>query len=56
MYDTKPGWWIARELGLRLGLERWFRWETIEEWLDRRLLSIGSSLDRMRDEGGIAVQ
>ncbi|MDX1691231.1 MAG: molybdopterin-dependent oxidoreductase [Acidimicrobiia bacterium] len=56
MYDTKPGWWIARELGLRLGLERWFRWETAEEYLDRRLISIGSSLDRMREEGGIAVQ
>ena len=56
MYDTKPGWWIARELGLRLGLERWFRWETAAEFIDRRLISIGSSLDKMREEGGVVVQ
>lgn len=54
--DTRPGWWIARELGLRVGLDSFFRWETIEEWLDRRLISVSSSLEKMRAGGGVIVQ
>lgn len=56
LYDTKPGWWMARELGLRLGLEKYFKWETAEEYLNARLLSIGSSLDKMREEQGVIIQ
>lgn len=56
LYDTKPGWWMARELGLRLGLEPYFKWQTIEEYLNARLMSIGSSLDKMRAENGVIVQ
>ena len=56
MYDTKPGWWIARELGLRLGLDGYFRWETAEDWLNTRLRSVGSSVEKLRDAGGVIVQ
>ena len=56
LYDTKPAWWMVRELGLRLGMEPYFRWETAEEYLDARLLSIGSSLDKMRQTDGVIVQ
>ncbi len=53
MYDSKPGWWIARELGIKLGLGEFFPWTDIEEYLDRRLVSIGSSLEAMREQGTI---
>jgi thiosulfate reductase / polysulfide reductase chain A len=53
MYDTKPSWWIARELGIKLGLGEYFPWPDIEEYLDRRLSSIGSSLEAMREQGTI---
>ena len=53
LWDTKPGWWIARELGIRLGLERFFPWKTIEEYLDYRLQMIGSSLEDARRKGTI---
>ncbi|MCP4308312.1 MAG: molybdopterin-dependent oxidoreductase [bacterium] len=56
LYDTKPGWWISRELGMRVGLEDFYKWETIEEWIDKRLVSVGSSLDDMRAQGGVIVQ
>jgi thiosulfate reductase/polysulfide reductase chain A len=56
LYDTRPGWWMARELGLRLGLDSYFQWETAEEYLNTRLLSIGSNLDKLREEKGIIVQ
>jgi len=56
MYDTKPAWWMVRELGLRLGLEKYFKWETAEEFVNTRLMSIGSSLDEMRESKGIVTQ
>ena len=56
LYDTKPGWWMVRELGLRLGMDRYFKWETAEEYLNTRLVSIGSSLDEMRSQQGVVVQ
>ena len=56
LHDTKPGWWISRELGMRVGLESFYKWETIEEYLDKRLISVGSSLEDMRAQGGVIVQ
>jgi thiosulfate reductase/polysulfide reductase chain A len=56
LYDSKPGWWISRELGMRVGLEEFYKWETIEEWIDKRLVSVGSSLEDMRAQGGVIIQ
>lgn len=56
LYESKPGWWIARELGLRLGLEKYFKWETAEAYLNERLLTIGSNLDKLREAKGIIIQ
>lgn len=56
MYDTQPGWWIARELGLRVGLDPFFKWETVEEYLNTRLMSIGSNLDKLREQQGVVIQ
>jgi thiosulfate reductase/polysulfide reductase chain A len=56
LYDTMPGWQMARELGLRVGLDAYFKWETIEEYLDTRLRSVGSSIAKMHDAGGVIIQ
>jgi thiosulfate reductase/polysulfide reductase chain A len=56
LYDTKPGWWIARELGLRLGLDAYFAWEDAEDYLNTRLRSVGLTVDGLRDQGGVVVQ
>ncbi len=53
MYDSKPGWWIAKELGTKLGLGEFFPWQDMEEYLDTRLRSIGSSLEEIREQGTI---
>lgn len=50
-YNTKPSWWIARELGLKLGLEKYFQYENIEETLDWQLKEMGSSLEEMQRIG-----
>jgi len=33
LYESKPGWWIAKQLAVRLGLEAYFPWATPEEHL-----------------------
>ena len=33
LHESKPGWWIAKELAKRLGLEAFFPWATPEEHL-----------------------
>ena len=50
-YNTKPAWWMAKELGKKLGLEQYFPWETFEDYLNYRLKSIGSSLEEMKKIG-----
>ncbi len=50
-YETKPGWWIAREIGIRLGLEKYYPWKTFEEMLDWQLKQVGSSLEEMKKIG-----
>ena len=36
MYDSKPGWWIAQQLGQRLGLEAYFPWKDALEVVKTR--------------------
>lgn len=50
-YNSKPADWMARELGIRLGLEAWFPWNTIEELLDWQLNQVGTSLEEMKRIG-----
>ncbi len=50
-YNSKPAWWMAREIAKRLDLQDWFPWETIEEKLDWELKQIGSSLEEMKRIG-----
>lgn len=33
-FDAKPRWWIYKELGKRLGLDEYFPYETIEQYLE----------------------
>ena len=50
-YDSKPGWWMAKELGHKLGLDAFFQYKDIEEILDWQLKKVGSSLDEMKRLG-----
>ena len=35
MYDSKPGWWIAKQIGERLGLHDYFNYDDYSEVIDR---------------------
>ncbi len=54
--QTKPAWWMVRQLGLRLGLENFFLWKDAEEYLNRRLSSLNMNLEKMHAQGGVIVQ
>ncbi|MBK7713382.1 MAG: molybdopterin-dependent oxidoreductase [Bacteroidales bacterium] len=51
LYDTKPAYWIARELSKKLSLENWFPFEKQEDLLDWQLKKAGTSLEEMKRIG-----
>jgi thiosulfate reductase/polysulfide reductase chain A len=50
-YNSKPAWWMAKEIGNRLGLKEYFPFDTQEEELDWELKQIGTSLEEMQRVG-----
>jgi thiosulfate reductase/polysulfide reductase chain A len=51
MYDTKPGWWISKQIGERLGLHEYFNYNDFSEVIDWQLKQVGSSLEEMKKIG-----
>ena len=51
MYETKPGWWIAKELGRRLGIESAFPWADSMEYTKARLHAAGLSCETLQRDG-----
>lgn len=49
--NTKPGYWIARELAVKLGLESYFPFADQEDLLDWQLKQAGTSLEEMKRIG-----
>jgi thiosulfate reductase/polysulfide reductase chain A len=49
--QQKPGWWIGRELGRRLGVEAYFPWKDIEECLRVRVTQGGFDFDELKRKG-----
>jgi thiosulfate reductase/polysulfide reductase chain A len=49
--QQKPGWWIGRELGRRLGVEAFFPWKDIEECLRVRVTQGGFDFDQLKSKG-----
>jgi len=49
--DQKPNWWMARELAMRLGLQKYFPWKHIEEYLETRLNLAGLSYEDLKQKG-----
>ncbi len=53
LYDSKPGWWIARTLGLKLGLEAAFPWKDADEYLSTRVAKANLSYEQLQRDGVI---
>ncbi len=53
MYESKPGWWMARELGHRIGLTEFFPWEDSMEYAKTRVEAAGLDCDLLQRDGVI---
>lgn len=51
LYDSKPSWWMAKQLGEKLGLGAYFPYNDYAEVLDWQLKQVGTSLDEMKKIG-----
>ena len=51
LYDSKPGWWIAKELANRVGLGAWFPWKDAKEYVRTRLAQKGLSYEELAAKG-----
>ncbi|MBL6974645.1 MAG: molybdopterin-dependent oxidoreductase [Deltaproteobacteria bacterium] len=51
LYDSKPGWWIARELAHRIGLNDYFPWKDSVEYAMHRVKAGGFDCDELRLSG-----
>jgi len=55
LHDSKPGHWIASELGKRLGLSDYLH-DDVERYLDQRLQKLGTNLAEMKTKGVLVKQ
>ncbi len=53
MYETKPGWWIAKNIGLKLGLDDYFDFENMKEVNKIRLKRSKISYNKLKKHGFI---
>ncbi|MFP4036283.1 MAG: molybdopterin-dependent oxidoreductase [Desulfobacteraceae bacterium] len=53
MYDSRPMWWITVELAKRLGLGRYFPWNSAEEFERNQLAGTPWSYDELKRKGFI---
>lgn len=50
-YNSKPAWWISKQIGERLGLSEYFKYDDFEEVIKWQLNKLGTSLDEMKKIG-----
>ncbi|WP_298493750.1 molybdopterin-dependent oxidoreductase [uncultured Algibacter sp.] len=50
-YDSKPGWWIAKQIGERIGLGDFFKYDDYKEVIEWQLKKMGTSLEEMEKIG-----
>ncbi len=51
VHNTRPGWWIARELGIRLGLKDYYPYDNYEDVIRYQLKDTGISFEKLKREG-----
>lgn len=50
-YDSKPAWWMAKQIGERLGLGDYFNYDDFKEVIEWQLKEMGTSLEEMEKIG-----
>lgn len=55
LYESKPGWWIAKELSKRLGLGEYFPWNSYEDKIKSQCSNWGINYEELKKLGTITV-
>jgi len=50
-FESKPAWWIAKQLGERLGLQDYFNYKDFKDVIAWQLKQMGTSLEEMEKVG-----
>jgi len=50
-YDSQPAWWVAKQIGEKLGLGEYFKYNDFEEVISWQLEQMGTSLEEMKKIG-----
>ncbi|NVO00687.1 MAG: molybdopterin-dependent oxidoreductase [Geobacteraceae bacterium] len=53
LWETKPSWWITKELGNKLGLSSYFPWKDAEEYLAKRCAAAEINFAQLKKDGVI---
>jgi thiosulfate reductase/polysulfide reductase chain A len=53
--DSRPAWWIFRELARRLGVGEYFDFETIEDIWEYQLEGTGVTVAQLREKGFVSL-
>ena len=54
MYESKPGWWIAKEAAKKLGLQDYFPWSGPDEHLRKLIAPMNISESELKSLGAIS--
>jgi thiosulfate reductase/polysulfide reductase chain A len=54
LYESKPGWWIAKQMASRLGLADYFPWEDPDDHLSRLIQPLGIDLAELKSLGAVS--
>jgi len=55
LYQSKPGWWIAREIAMRLDLGEYFPWQNYEEKIKAQCALWGVDYQQLKKQGTITI-
>jgi thiosulfate reductase/polysulfide reductase chain A len=50
-YDSKPAWWMAKQIGEKLGLGEYFKYDDYKDVIAWQLEQMGTSLEEMEKVG-----
>lgn len=53
MFESRPAWWIAKEIGTKLELDSYWDYNDIEEYLNRKCEMMGIRFDILKERGTI---
>ena len=56
LYESKPGWWITRQMAKRLELEAYFPWSSPQEHLATLIAPLGIDPAVLRVRGAVAFE